>query len=96
MVVDNKIVAGLRFPSARPQRILNRQGSWELIAIPRPIPLPPRSCGPTSRISTNALPRLLSSPMIASRAKRAAEFKPLVARLREACNACHDAYMKTD
>ena len=64
MVVDNKIVAGLRFPSARPQRILNRQGSWELIAIPRPIPLPPRSCGPTSRISTNALPRLLSSPMM--------------------------------
>ena len=32
----------------------------------------------------------------ASRAKRAADFKPLIAQLRAACNACHAAYMKTD
>jgi cytochrome c556 len=32
----------------------------------------------------------------ASRAKRSADFKPLIAQLREACNACHKAYMKTD
>jgi cytochrome c556 len=32
----------------------------------------------------------------ASRAKGADEFKPLVAQLRAACNACHAAYMKTD
>jgi cytochrome c556 len=32
----------------------------------------------------------------ASRAKRAADFKPLIAQLRAACNGCHAAYMKTD
>jgi cytochrome c556 len=32
----------------------------------------------------------------ASRAKRAADFKTLIAQLRAACNACHAAYMKTD
>jgi cytochrome c556 len=32
----------------------------------------------------------------ASRAKRAADFKPLIAQLRAACNACHAAYMKID
>jgi cytochrome c556 len=32
----------------------------------------------------------------ASRAKRAAEFRPLIAQLRAACNACHTLYMKTD
>jgi cytochrome c556 len=32
----------------------------------------------------------------ASRAKRVADFKPLIAQLRAACNACHAAYMKTD
>jgi cytochrome c556 len=32
----------------------------------------------------------------ASRAKRAADFKPLIAQLRSACNACHAAYMKTE
>src|SRR6266849_4781147 len=30
----------------------------------------------------------------ASRAKRAAGFKPLIAQLRAACNACHAVYMK--
>jgi cytochrome c556 len=32
----------------------------------------------------------------ASRAKRAADFKPLIAQLREHCNACHAINMKTD
>ena len=32
----------------------------------------------------------------ASRAKRADEFKALVAQLRDACNSCHAAYQKTD
>ena len=32
----------------------------------------------------------------ASRAKRATDFKPLIAQLRVACNACHAAYMKTE
>ncbi len=32
----------------------------------------------------------------ASRAKRADEFKALVAQLRAACNGCHATYMKTD
>ena len=32
----------------------------------------------------------------ASRAKRADEFKPLIAQLRAACDGCHAAYMKTD
>ena len=32
----------------------------------------------------------------ASRAKRAADFKPLIAQLRAACNACHAVYMKID
>jgi cytochrome c556 len=32
----------------------------------------------------------------ASRAKRAAEFKPLIAQLREHCNACHAINMKTE
>ena len=32
----------------------------------------------------------------ASRAKRAADFKPLIAQLRAACNACHAAYLKTE
>ena len=32
----------------------------------------------------------------ASRAKRAADFKPLIAQLRAHCNACHAINMKTD
>ncbi|MDB5533439.1 MAG: hypothetical protein JWO28_1754 [Hyphomicrobiales bacterium] len=32
----------------------------------------------------------------ASRAKRAAEFKPLIAELRQHCNACHAINMKTE
>ena len=32
----------------------------------------------------------------ASRAKRAADFKPLIAQLRQHCNACHAINMKTD
>jgi cytochrome c556 len=32
----------------------------------------------------------------ASRAKRAADFKPLIAELRTNCNACHALYMKTE
>lgn len=32
----------------------------------------------------------------ASRAKRAADFKPLIGQLRAACNACHAAYLKTE
>jgi cytochrome c556 len=32
----------------------------------------------------------------ASRAKRAADFKPLIAQLREHCNACHAINMKID
>ena len=32
----------------------------------------------------------------ASRAKRSADFRPLIAQLRAACNACHAAYMKTE
>ena len=32
----------------------------------------------------------------ASRAKRADDFRPLIAQLRAACNGCHAAYMKTD
>jgi cytochrome c556 len=32
----------------------------------------------------------------ASRAKRPAEFKPLIAQLREHCNACHAINMKTE
>jgi cytochrome c556 len=32
----------------------------------------------------------------ASRAKRAADFKPLIVQLRGACNACHATYLKTD
>jgi cytochrome c556 len=32
----------------------------------------------------------------ASRAKRAADFKPLIAQLRAACNGCHAVYMKTE
>ncbi len=32
----------------------------------------------------------------ASRAKRAAEFKPLITQLRAACNDCYAAYMRTD
>ena len=32
----------------------------------------------------------------ASRAKRAADFKPLIAQLREHCNACHTINMKLD
>jgi cytochrome c556 len=32
----------------------------------------------------------------ASRAKRAADFKPLIAQLREHCNACHAINMKTE
>jgi cytochrome c556 len=32
----------------------------------------------------------------ASRAKRAADFKPLIVRLRERCNACHELNLKTD
>ena len=32
----------------------------------------------------------------ASRAKRAADFKPLIVQLREACNGCHAVYLKID
>ena len=32
----------------------------------------------------------------ASREKRAAEFRPLIAQLRTACNGCHATYMKTE
>ena len=32
----------------------------------------------------------------ASRAKKANEFKPLIAQLRAACNGCHAAYQKTE
>jgi cytochrome c556 len=32
----------------------------------------------------------------ASRAKHAADFTPLIAQLRAACNGCHAAYMKSD
>lgn len=32
----------------------------------------------------------------ASRSKRADEFKPLIARLRTACNACHASFMKSE
>jgi hypothetical protein len=28
--------------------------------------------------------------------KRAADFKPLIVRLRERCNACHELNLKTD
>jgi cytochrome c556 len=32
----------------------------------------------------------------ASRARRAADFRPLIAQLRAACNACHAAYLKSE
>ena len=32
----------------------------------------------------------------ASRTKRAADFKPLIAELRTNCNACHALYMKAE
>jgi cytochrome c556 len=32
----------------------------------------------------------------ASRARRAADFRPLIVRLRERCNACHELNLKTD
>jgi cytochrome c556 len=32
----------------------------------------------------------------ASRAKRGADFRPLIAQLREHCNACHAINMKTE
>jgi cytochrome c556 len=33
---------------------------------------------------------------VASRAKRAADFRPLILQLRERCNACHALNLKTD